>query len=172
MLISNSIDQVKSLMRFFSLTVPLIFLHPQMRLCNPARWQTGSITHCQTMGQVWSEERLLLQSASVWNHPAFTPMPKARISGWMGSFAVPHARTASVMASRSAIGLFTSMRRFVFISLSLTVFLRGRNLKKRSYIYISAIHSGATSPVWCTHGLEWSSTFWFHQSGPQRIGLC
>lgn len=122
----NSVDQVKSLMNFLFLTIPLIFLNPQMRLCNPALWQTDSTTPCQTMGQVWREEPLLLQSTLVWNHPAFTPKPKARISGSMGSYAVPHGRTASVTASLSVTGLFTFMRRFVFSSLSFTVFLSGR----------------------------------------------
>lgn len=116
-LASYLVDLVQALIIFSFLTVLPMFLHPQMRLCNPARWPAGSTTPCLTMGQVWREGLLLLLSASTWSHPAFTHMPKARISGWMGSFAEPLARTVSVMASHSAIGLSTSMRRFVFFNL-------------------------------------------------------
>lgn len=82
--------------------------------CNHARWSAGTTIPYPTMGQAWREERRYLRSMSMWTPPVFTPTPKARISGLMGSFAVPHARTASVMASPSVTGLSTFTRRFVF----------------------------------------------------------
>lgn len=98
---------------FTELLIAFFFSHPQMRLFNPARWPAGSTTPCLTMGQSWRGGHLLHRSVLTWSHRDFTHTPKARTSGWMDSFAVPLARTASVMASRSAIDLYIFMRRFV-----------------------------------------------------------